>query len=271
MTLPNFLIVGAMKAGTSWLAARLQQHPDIYIAPEELHFFNTPAIRARGLAWYEARFEEAGTARAVGEKTAGYLLGRGILDDIDASVPGVRCIVVLRNPVRRAISQINHHIRYGGIRHPGSEDWVHTDSFDEVDKRFAILERGRYLEQLEAYVAKFGDERIHVVLNEGDIDTRPLETLGETCAFLGVDPTFGFQGATERVHENRNSRAGVALAARVPGLGRVISRIDRFIPGPKATPYVPTARDRAALADYYRDADQALFSWLGRPMPPGWD
>ncbi|MDJ0787929.1 MAG: sulfotransferase [Myxococcota bacterium] len=271
MTLPNFLIVGAMKAGTSWLSAKLDQHPDVYVAPEELHFFNDPTIRARGLDWYEARFEQAGSAHAVGEKTAGYLLGKGLLEDIDACLPGVRCIAVLRNPARRAVSQINHHIRYGESRHPGDDDWIGTGDFERIDERFAILERGRYLEQLLAYVARFGRERIHVVLNEGDIDTRPQETLAETCRFLGVDPAYEFTAAAERVHVNRNSRAGVALAARVPRLGRLISRIDRFIPGPKATPYVPTDRDREALAAHYREANRALFDWLGRPMPPGWD
>ncbi|MGA1624665.1 MAG: sulfotransferase [Prochlorothrix sp.] len=94
MTLPNFLIAGAMKAGTTWLAQNLQEHPQIFIAPEELHFFNNPKNFAKGLSWYQRHFQAAGSAQAIGEKTAGYFLQDPYPSLIHKFLPNIKIIAV---------------------------------------------------------------------------------------------------------------------------------------------------------------------------------
>jgi hypothetical protein len=70
---PNFIIVGAQKSATTWLTRGLQQHPEIYLASEEVHFFNLEQNYRRGFDWYESRFEEGTGRKAVGEKTPNYM------------------------------------------------------------------------------------------------------------------------------------------------------------------------------------------------------
>lgn len=271
VVLPNFLVVGAMKAGTSWLSEMLDEHPGVFVAQQEPHFFNNTANYARGLDWYEAWFEGADGYAAVGEKTAGYLLGRDFLPLIAETLPGVRILAVLRNPVSRAVSQINHHLRYGDIAMPNTDDWLRSDDFARIDERFAILERGHYAEQLARYFEILGRDRVHVVLNEADIRRRPAETVRDACRFLGVDEDdFEVPADERRVHENRNSRLGVSLARRIPVPARPILRVDRNLPGRKSLPYVPSEDDRAVLIDHYRPGEEALAELIGRPEVRGW-
>ena len=75
--LPNLLIIGAQKCGTTWLARMLGQHPDVFMAEEEIHFFDRAHNFARGTAWYESHFAAAAGQSAVGEKTPDYLWAEG--------------------------------------------------------------------------------------------------------------------------------------------------------------------------------------------------
>ena len=72
MSLPNFLIAGAQKAGTSWLARNLGQHPDVFIPFYEVNYFNIEARYAEGLDWYARWFDEGADRAARGEKTPTY-------------------------------------------------------------------------------------------------------------------------------------------------------------------------------------------------------
>ena len=69
MTLPSFLIIGAQKAGTSWFAEKLRQHPDVYMPARELHYFDKDSNFRRGLSWYESHFAEVKGQRALGGTT----------------------------------------------------------------------------------------------------------------------------------------------------------------------------------------------------------
>ncbi|MEM9003607.1 MAG: sulfotransferase [Cyanobacteria bacterium P01_F01_bin.86] len=271
MTLPDFLIVGAMKAGTTWLSCNLGNHPQVFMPNKEIHFFNNPKNFERGFQWYENKFAKAGDAIAVGEKTAGYLLQPETPKVLAESLPDAKIIIVLRDPVKRAISQINHHVRYGDI--PTTLDpnnLIDSDAFSKIDKEFAILQRGRYLEQIERYYDTFDPDRILIFINEIDIRKTPEKTLARTCEFLGVDSNFEFPLREKKIHENRNSKLGTLLAYKFFMLRPVIAKVDRFIPGAKLPPFKLSNSESKKLHKIYQEDNQRLFEFLDREMPEAW-
>src|SRR5689334_25080325 len=105
MTLPNFVVIGAPKAGTTALSRYLGDHRDGFVAAQkEVHYFDRDHLFSRGVEWYEAQFEGAGGVRAVGDATPGYMYSREAIDRMAALLPDVRLIATLRNPVDRAYS-----------------------------------------------------------------------------------------------------------------------------------------------------------------------
>src|SRR5688572_14326389 len=101
--LPDFLIVGAMRSGTTSLHKYLQAHPDVFVASgKEVHFFDRRY--GRGLDWYRSRFAGVTTERVVGEATPAYMYDENAIARIAHDLPDARLIVVLRNPVDRAYS-----------------------------------------------------------------------------------------------------------------------------------------------------------------------
>ena len=117
MTLPTFLIIGAMKGGTTSLHRYLRQHPEVFMpARKELNFFldeytgppiDPPEERnwSRGIAWYKHQFADVARERAVGEASANYSrypTYPGVAESIAAVVPNVRLVYLVRNPIDRS-------------------------------------------------------------------------------------------------------------------------------------------------------------------------
>ena len=104
--LPNYLIIGAPKCGTTSLAAWLDEHPQVYMVPEkELHFFS--GYWEQGLDWYEQCFVPNGKP-LVGEASPSYLENPVARERIASVLPGAKLIAMMRNPVDRAYSQYWH-------------------------------------------------------------------------------------------------------------------------------------------------------------------
>lgn len=272
MTLPNFLIAGAMKAGTTWLAHNLNQHPQVFIAPRELHFFNNPKKLEKGIAWYEQQFDAAGAAKAIGEKTAGYFIHDPYPTLIDQSLPDVKILVVLRNPITRAASHINHLLRDHLIT-PNAligRNLMGTPEFSHYDQEFLILGRGFYAKHLEAFYETFGRDRVMVIVNESDIRNRATETLQQCCQFLDVDPSFPFLSSGKRIHEGRSSLLGLKITQRFPMIKRVVRKLDSWLMPSKGNLFEFTQDDLQKLHQLYDAENERLFEILDRPMPPSW-
>lgn len=113
--LPNFLIIGARKAGTTSMYYYLQAHPQVYMSPEkELKFFVPEKNWTRGVAWYEQYFDEAGDAIAIGEASPSYTRyprSRGIPALIAEVLPKARLIYLVRHPVDRMVSHYLANLR----------------------------------------------------------------------------------------------------------------------------------------------------------------
>ncbi len=198
MTLPNFLIIGAMKSGTTALYYYLEQHPQVYMSPvKEPDFFcfegkkevNSTAIT--NIEAYRRLFNNASSELALGEASHCYLYSPEAVQRIKFYVPEAKLIAILRNPVDRAYSHFLHMVRTGtepltdfalALREDGREsrrDRVYQD----------YIGRGLYYEQVKRYLDEFPREQIKVYLYE-DLKTAPVATLQDAFGFLGVDDSF---------------------------------------------------------------------------------
>ncbi len=180
MEKPNFLGIGAVKAGTTWVADQLAVHPDIFVAHgKELHYFSLH--HDKGPDWYLEQFRPVRGQKAIGEYSVTYMNGaEETAQRIHAFNPDFRLIVTLRDPVARAFSQ------YRWLKQMGNE----LPSFREaLELRPDLIQQGRYAANLEPYWRRFPAESFHYV-RQADIRQRPAHVRRELYAFLGVDPDF---------------------------------------------------------------------------------
>ncbi|MEW1847034.1 sulfotransferase [Nonomuraea angiospora] len=204
MSLPDFLIAGVPKAGTTALHSALQQHPELYLSTvKEPKFFLTdgppPTRGGPGDAatyqehvWrradYEALFAQAPPGALTGESTPFYLYDLAAQRRIHAAIPGVRLIVTLRDPVERAHSNWTH-LWSAGLEPIGdlvraceaeqrriADGWAHF---------WHYVGLGRYGEQLEHLFGLFPRDQV-LIFRYRDLVDRPAATLDRICAFLGV-------------------------------------------------------------------------------------
>jgi hypothetical protein len=250
--LPNFLIAGAAKCGTTSLSAWLGSHPDVFLpAEKELHFFEREEVWKNGIEWYEARFAQAA---AVGEATPAYMFHPHAVERIARTLPRVRAVVCLRDPVDRAHSHYLHWRELGLDRRSFAEaiddelaagaTEVALHRPDSDPPYFAYLARGRYAAQLERLGAVLGRDRVHVLLLE-DMAEAPDEVFAGVCRFLGVDDGF--------VPPNLGRRENV--------YGRRLGR--RLLP--RRRPDIEPAL-RARLGELFRADNEKLATWLGRDL-----
>ncbi|MFZ5532507.1 MAG: sulfotransferase family protein [Pseudomonadota bacterium] len=274
MPQPDFLIIGAQKAGTSWLAHNLAQHPSVYLPPDELHFFDKSARFARGLFWYEAQFAPPPGAACIGEKTPDYLWSDeggaedhtpGVAERIHAAYPDLRLICVLRDPVARAVSAARHLLQTGRVRPSTPLDALLVGDAMALAKPHGVLAQGFYARNLRRYLGLFGAERMCVLFYEDDLRDDPLGTLQRVCRFLGVATDVDFPDHSQRINDLGFSRRALVLSYALPWLGRPIRAIDRRL----AKSYRPeaSAHTLAALARLYAPANAELFALLGRSAP----
>jgi hypothetical protein len=272
VTLPGFLIIGTQKAGTRWMRNMLVQHPDVFMPEDEVHFFDSAENFARGPSWYAGHFAAARRQKAVGEKTPNYLItDKGDPLDLPRRIhdllPQARLIAILRNPVERAISAINHHMRVG---------YVAADvDLDREVRRFVAEERafiryGFYQQHLAAYRQFFPPEQMLVLIYEDDVVAQPLATLQRVCRFIGVDPAFRFTGLEKRYNEGRVSDRGLKIASRLPMSKhmavRVVSTVERLL-GMRSEKKRPTSPVLDYLYQVYAPENAKLFEMIGREVP----
>lgn len=189
--LPTFLIIGAQKSATRWLRLNLGLHPDVYSAPGELEFFNNTERAEQGVASYRAQFEGWSGEPYVGEATPGYMFWRHdprvIARRIRHTVPDVRLIAILRNPVDRAHSAVVHHIE-GGSLPPGAQVMDVVRRTPPERDPLGIVSGGWYAASLEPYVELFGDQLL--VLLHDDADDDPRGVYDQALRHVGPAPDF---------------------------------------------------------------------------------
>ena len=245
--LPDAVILGAMKCGTSSLHNYLVQQPGV-IEPlrKEVHYFDLNF--GRGESWYRANFGRQGEAGLNIDSSPYYLFHPAVPRRMRALLPAAKLIVLLRDPVRRAYSHYWHERDKGreklefdaaiaaeaerlGDAHQRLADGALERSF--AHQHFSYLARGHYAEQLENWFSEYPREQF-LVLRFEDLAKEPLATLNTTLGFLGSSPAAAVD------LEARNTR-------RYPPMADAVA---------------------AQLRDYFEPFNRRLEVLLGRPM--GW-
>lgn len=300
--LPDFIIGGAMKSGTSSLHHMLAAQPNVFMPEEELFFFDIDdfgqhpeffrdasggwvhrAFGADGAEYldaYLARFAQAPASALLGEDSTTYLASRRAAERIARLLPAVRMIFLLRDPASRTHSQYWHLVRTG--RATGTFEWM---------LRYepgTLLQRSLYRAQLARYMELLPREQIHVVAFERLV-SEPMTILAEVGRFLGLRDVQPAPAQTR--HRNR------AQVPRIPALQRLLNRftpqrsgapLDRMAArvvrrtgaGPggmlrtawfrqgRVPPMHPDTR--AFLNAHFRAANRGLEDLLGEPIERLW-
>jgi hypothetical protein len=261
--LPDFLIVGAARCGTSWLAKNIAAHPDVFVPPcKELHFFDRHY--ERGIEWYQGHFSDR-TERRVGEATPAYLYFEHIPALIHQHIPDVKILAILRNPVDRAYSHYWNLIAKARRKGAGGEF-----SFEEkIESSPRIIDEGLYSEKLDRYYDIFPGENVKVMFYD-DLCADPAALLREACGFLGVEQTRDSARAAMRVNASGAKlgrlQAGPWLQNALGGLGlvRLGNWLDRRN-GPSLPP-VSEATRSLLLERYYAVEIDRLERMFGRDL-----
>ena len=205
--LPNFLVIGAGKAGTSSLYFYLKQHPQVFMSEiKETNFFVYDAqnpmdlgqdaskrFQIRSLEAYRALFKEAVAARAIGEASPWYLVDPGAAERIRHHLPGAKLVAILRDPAERAFSAYSMYVRDGleprtfarAIADEEHGAWDHA--LRRAQKHY--VSDGYYARHLRVYCDLFERSQIAVYLYE-DLQTDALSLMRRLYGFLGVDDSF---------------------------------------------------------------------------------
>jgi hypothetical protein len=246
VALPDFLVAGVPKAGTTALHAALSRHPGLFMSPiKEPKFFLTDgpppskggpgdALTYREHVWqrdrYELLFDAAPPGALRGESTPLYLYDRSAMHRIRQLIPETKLIVVLRDPVERAHSNWTH-LWSAGLEPIG--DFVRA--CEEEDRRIAAgwasfwhyTRLGQYGQQLDYAFSLFPRESV-LVLRYWRLVDEPAATLDRICAFLGVQTGI----LTEIPRENVTAHPERTLAHRAVSLGmRTGDTVGRLLPG----------------------------------------
>jgi Sulfotransferase family len=268
--LPNVIVIGAQKCGTSALHNYLSRHPEISMShPKELNFFvaeqGPQAVAAAvknwslGVDWYRAQFDAAATVR--GESSPNYTADPalpGVPGRMAELIPEAKLIFMVRDPINRARAQ-----------------WIHNYSNRVQHKPLprAVLEdeeyiaRSSYHHQISLFCEHYPMERI-LVLDQDELLGQREETLRQVFGFLGVDEDFWHNAYGRTRHESQKRRRKTWLGVRM--WRRLPHRLRNFRHRwPLSTAFEHTQLDdgtRAELADRLRDDANRFRELTGKPF-----
>ena len=270
--LPNFLIVGAAKSGTSSLWHYLRAHPDVFVpSQKEIYFFDRDPVFKRGIDWYASLFAEAGSKKAIGEATPTYMASPEAPERMASIVPNARLVAILRNPDRSRVLPLPARAVLRMERASFAEAVARERRAPEGSEWPYYLLFSRYLPQLERLAKHFPREQILVLLLD-DLERDPVQAFKTLCSHLGIDESMIPPNVGEVTNAYREARlkalTGLVFRPRVwtripkkmrPTIARVLTREGR-----EHEPMDP--KTRAELADYFAADNAALADWLGRDL-----
>ncbi|MEK6238896.1 MAG: sulfotransferase, partial [Planctomycetales bacterium] len=210
---PDFIIGGAMKSGTSTLHHLLNEHPDVFVPEGEVSFFDVDDVEQhadyfvfhedrwrycdfqrrfdRMCRWYRSRFESAQPGQMIGEDSTGYLASDKASERIARCLPDAKLVFLLRDPASRSYSHYWHMLRTGREVHDFEDSLQLTPG--------NTLQRSRYRPQVERYLKCFPREQMMFVLFEEFIRDVP-GVLSRVLDFLGLDDRIDL----DRIESHRN-------------------------------------------------------------------
>jgi len=260
--MPNFIILGAMKSGTTSLHYYLSKHPEIFMStPKETNFFAEEFNWSKGLNWYRSCFAGYKGQKAVGETSPNYTkhpLFKGIPQRIFSVLGPVKFIYVVRDPVERLITHYMHSLWDG--EDPGS--------LSEIVRKVNGSKygyTGKYYEQIHRYLDYFPRENFFIVDHHELLNDR-RKTLSRLFSFLEVDPDFyspDFEAvlSPSRLYVRRNFFGKLWLPASEklwsfadPRAGK--PKTDRFFVKTIPRPRLSSAEKRQLVDFFYDDVEK---------------
>jgi hypothetical protein len=211
--LPNLIIIGAQKCGTSVLHYYLSLHPEVSMSkPKELNFFIEERNWARGHDWYRAQFDPDAHVR--GEASPNYTAHpqhQGVPERMHSIVPDAKLIYLVRDPLERMAAHWVHN--YAKRREKGSlaETLAHPNT--------SYVERSMYAMQLERFREHYPSEQI-LVIQQSELRHERIPTLRKVFEFAGVDPDFNHPRFEQERHQTSRKTRATRLAMRLEKLGR---------------------------------------------------
>lgn len=272
MTLPNFIVIGPGKTGTTWLYHCLREHPQIQLAryTKETVFFTE--YYARGMGWYERFFRGCDGAIAIGEVSNTYFFSPAAAERIALHLPDVKLIVFLRHPVDRLVSRYLFQARNGRMK--GTLEQA-------ILRNPAVVEENFFDEHIAHYLSRFSRNQILVALHD-DLERDARRLLSEVYGFLGVNPDFAPPSGPRRVLAARGPRNRIlnravkraatwlrrndlhwllSLAKNSPAASMLLTK--RLSAGEAA---VLSMETRQRLLDLYRPHMQRTATLIGRDL-----
>jgi hypothetical protein len=307
MTMPNFLIIGAMKSGTTALYYYLEQHPQVYMSPvKEPNFFAFEGEEL-GARWpgdqkgindasitdiksYRALYARATDEKALGEASHWYLYRPRALERIKHYVPDAKMIAILRNPVERAYSHFLHSVRTGTEPLTDFAEALQEEASGarKASQREDYFDRGLYAGQVQRYFDAFGRDQVKVYLHE-DLSSSPHETMKDTFQFLEVDDSFVPDVSLKRnvsgfpknktldryLRRPHPVKRALKLYLPVPARRRLSVAFDAVKTSNLTRPPKLQPEVRHQLTEAYREdvlklqelLDRDLSAWLGKAVP----
>ncbi len=200
--LPNFLIIGAPRAGTTWIQKNIKDHPDIFMpAEKELHFFNNNYDK--GIEYYENFFKGVKNEKAIGEATPDYLHIEKVPERIHHDLgSNLKFIISLRNPVDRVYSRFwNAKSKYKANKYLSFEE--------KINQKPEFIEEGYYFKNINRYLKYCKPDQFLFLLYE-DIKNDPDAFLKKIYNFLEIDPSY----------QSSIQNAKINSASSKPNLGK---------------------------------------------------
>jgi len=233
----NFIIIGVQKAGTSAAVVNLSKHPDVWLKPGQVHFFDR--WYQKGLSYYRSLLKpDKSGVKLIGEKTPTYIYCDGCMERIKDVAPNTKFLLFLREPISRAFSQWNmlkNNMKQEDLSFGEACDRELTTlmgqkrSFGNALAHY--IQRGFYMDQIERFLKVFPKEQLLVVIAER-IRANPVEEHQRIFDFLGVDK--------------------VEIEAEDVHLGKYKDTLP------------PRVKEK--LKEVYRPHNERLYEWLGGPI-----
>ncbi len=240
MTLPNFLIIGVQKAGTTSIYNYLDEHPQVYMSPvKETNFLEAdwekePEKLAKkssksitDIETYRQLFDGVQDEIAIGEASPNYLFHyQTSAQAIQRFVPDAKLIAILRNPTERAYSDYLMHIR-DAIEEPESLSEIIAHRAESA----YFFSKGFYYEQIKHFFEEFGRQKVEVYLYD-DLCKNPVALMQNMYSFIGVDDNFVPDTAkkAQKAQVPKNQGINNLLKTKNPLRNLAASTLKTFLP-----------------------------------------
>lgn len=187
--LPNFLYIGPDKSGSTWIYFALKEHPEVCLSKiKDVYFFDK--YYKKGWSWYEKHFSHCikkSNIKAIGELSHDYLFSKIALQRIKESMPNIRLITSLRNPIDRAFSDFLHLKKHALIKQ--NKSFLDFVKNDYENNNYGVIQRGFYNVYLDEYFKIFQKDNILVLLFD-ELINNPNSYISRIYKFIGVDSEF---------------------------------------------------------------------------------